>query len=59
MTGRSMFDPRQRRECFSSSVFLKTGSEAHTASYTMGTGGPLPELKSDRSLPSSAEVENE
>jgi hypothetical protein len=45
--------------------FVQTGSGAHPASYTMGTGGPLPGSKArpgrdaHHSLPSSAEVENE
>jgi hypothetical protein len=48
---------------FSSS--LQTGSGAHPASCTMGTGGPFPEGKArpgrdaDHSPPSSAEVVNE
>jgi hypothetical protein len=40
----------------------QTGSEAHTASCTMGTGGPFPGAKgrdADHSLPSSAVVMNE
>jgi hypothetical protein len=41
---------------------VQTGSGAHPASYTMGTGGPFPGAKArdvDHSPPSSAEVENE
>jgi hypothetical protein len=30
---------------FSSSLSVQTGSEAHPASCTMGTGGPFPEAK--------------
>jgi hypothetical protein len=50
---------------FSSSFCVQTGSGAHPASCTMGTGGPFPGGKarpgreSDHSPPSSAEVENE
>jgi hypothetical protein len=50
---------------FSSSLCVQTASEAHPASYTMGTGGPFPGAKArpgrdaDYSPPSSAEVENE
>jgi hypothetical protein len=52
-------------EDFSSSLCVQTGSGAHPASYTMGTGGPFPGGKArqgrdaDHSLPSSAEVVNE
>jgi hypothetical protein len=50
---------------FSSNLCLQTGSGAHPASCTMGTGGPFPGAKvrpgrdADHSPPSSAEVENE
>jgi hypothetical protein len=50
---------------FSSSLRVQTGSEAHPASCTMGTGGPFPGAKArsghdaDHSPLSSAEVENE
>jgi hypothetical protein len=50
---------------FSCSLCVQTGSEAHPASCTMGTGGPFPGGKArpgrdaDHSPPSSAEVENE
>jgi hypothetical protein len=50
---------------FSSSLCVQTGSWAHPASCTMGTGGPFPgskarpERDADHSPPSSAEVENE
>jgi hypothetical protein len=50
---------------FSSSLCVKTGSGAHPASCTVGTGGPFPRGKArpgrdaDHSLPSSAEVVNE
>jgi hypothetical protein len=64
-TGRSKFDPQQRRKDFSSSLCIQTCSEAHPASCTVRTGGPLPGAKAlpgrdaDHSLSSSAEVENE
>jgi hypothetical protein len=64
-TGRTMFDPRQRRKDFSCSLCVQPGSGAHPASCTMGTGGPFPgaEARSgrdtDHSPPSSADVENE
>jgi hypothetical protein len=44
---------------------VQTTSEAHTASCTVGTGGPFPGTKTrpgldaDHSPPSSAEVKNE
>jgi hypothetical protein len=50
---------------FSSSLCVQTGSAAHPASYTMGTGGHFPGGKArpgrdaDHSPPSSAEVVNE
>jgi hypothetical protein len=50
---------------FSCSLFVQTGSGAHPASCTMGTGGPFPGDKAlpgrdaYRSPPSSAEVEYE
>jgi hypothetical protein len=50
---------------FSSSLCVQTGSGAHPASCTMGTGGPFPGGKArpgrdaDHSPPSSAEVVNE
>jgi hypothetical protein len=53
------------RKDFSSSLSVKTGSGAHPASCTMGTGGPFPGAKArpgldaDHSPPSSAEVESE
>jgi hypothetical protein len=49
---------------FSSNLYVQTGSEAHPASCTMGTGGPFPGGKArtgcdtDHSHPSSAEVMN-
>jgi hypothetical protein len=52
-------------EDFSSSPCIQTGSEAHPASYPVGTGGPFPGGKArpgrdaDHSPPSSAEVKNE
>jgi hypothetical protein len=63
-TGRSRFDPRQRRKDFSFSLCVQTGSGAHPASCTMGTEGPFPRDKAwpgreaEHSPPSSAEVEN-
>jgi hypothetical protein len=63
--GRSGFDPRQKQKNFSSSLFVQTGSEAHPASYSIGTGGPFLEGKArqgrhaDHSPLSSAEVKNE
>jgi hypothetical protein len=50
---------------FSSSLCVQTGSEAHPASCTVGTGGPFLGAKArlgrdtDHSPPSSTEVENE
>jgi hypothetical protein len=50
---------------FSSNLCVQTGSGAHPASYTIGTGGPFPGGKArpgrdaDHSPPSTAEVENE
>jgi hypothetical protein len=50
---------------FSSSLFVQTGSGAHPASCTVGTGGPFSGGKAllgrdtDHSPPSSAEVVNE
>jgi hypothetical protein len=50
---------------FSSTLCVQTGSEAHPASCTMGTGGPFPGTKArpgrdaDHSPTSSSEVENE
>jgi hypothetical protein len=41
-TGRSRFDPRQRQKDFSSNLCVQTGSGAHPASCTIGTGGPFP-----------------
>jgi hypothetical protein len=55
-----------RAKDFSSILCVQTGSGAHPASCTMGTGGPFPGVKArpgrdaDHSHPpSSAEVENE
>jgi hypothetical protein len=50
---------------FFSNLFVQTGSGAHPASCTMGTGGPFPGAKArpgrdaDHSPPPSAEVKNE
>jgi hypothetical protein len=73
-TGRSGFDPRQRQNDFSSILCVQTGSGAHPASCTMGTGGPFlggpfpggpfpggkarPGRDADHSPPFSAEVVN-
>jgi hypothetical protein len=64
MAGRPGFDPRQGQRMFSS-LCVQTGSEAHPASYPMGTGGPIPGGKAwpgrdaDHSPPSSVEVKYE
>jgi hypothetical protein len=64
-TGRSRFDPRQRRQDSSSSLCVQTDSGAHPAFCTMGTGGPIlggkarPRHDADHSPPSTAEVKNE
>jgi hypothetical protein len=64
-TGQSRFDPRQRQEDISSNLCVQTGSGAHPASCTVGTGGPFPGGKAlpgrdaDHSPPSSSEVVNE
>jgi hypothetical protein len=45
---------------FSSNLCVQTGSEAHTASFTMGIGGKArPGRDADHSPPPSAEVKNE
>jgi hypothetical protein len=49
-TGWSRFDSRQRRKYFSSSLCVQTGSEAHPASCTTGTGGAFPRLKRGRGV---------
>jgi hypothetical protein len=52
-------------EDFSSSLCVQTGSGAHPASYTIGTGGPFPGglarpvRHADHSPPSSVEAKNE
>jgi hypothetical protein len=52
-------------EDFFSSLCVQTGSGAHLASCTVGTGGPFPVAKAqpgcdaDNSPPSSAEIVNE
>jgi hypothetical protein len=54
-----------RAQDFSSSLCVQTGSGAHPASCTMGTGGHFlggkarPGRDADHSPPSSAEVKNE
>jgi hypothetical protein len=56
--------PGRGERIFSSILRVQTGSGAHPASCTMGTGGPFPGGKArprrdgDHSPPSSAEVEN-
>jgi hypothetical protein len=56
--------PAEARE-FSSNLCVQTGSKAHPASCTMGTGDPFsggkaqPGRKADRSPPSSVEAVNE
>jgi hypothetical protein len=45
VTGRSKFDFRQRREDFFSHLCVQTGSEAHPASWPMGTRGPFLGIK--------------
>jgi hypothetical protein len=46
-----------KAEDFSSITCVQTGSEAHPASYPMGTGGKArPGRDADHSPPSSAEV---
>jgi hypothetical protein len=60
LDGRGSIPDRGRG--FSSNLFVQTGSGAHPASYTMGTGGSFPGDKAgsgrhaDHSPPSSAEV---
>jgi hypothetical protein len=64
-TGRSRFDPGQRRKNFSSNLCVHTSSEAYPASCIVGTRVPFPGTKAqpgrdaDHSPPYSAEVENE
>jgi hypothetical protein len=49
-TGRSRFDPWQRRKDFSYSLCVQTGSGAHPASCPMGTGGPFLGVKRGRGV---------
>jgi hypothetical protein len=64
-TGRSRFDPRQRRKDFSSNLCVQTGSGADPASCTMGTGGSFPgdiarqDRDADHSPPSNVGIRNE
>jgi hypothetical protein len=57
--------PPTQAEDFSSNLCVQTGSEAHPASCTVGTGGSFPGGKArpgrdaDHSRPSSAEVKKE
>jgi hypothetical protein len=59
------FRSQAEEKFFSSNLWVQTGSGAHPASCTMGTGGPFPGSKrrpgrdADHSPPSSAEVVNE
>jgi hypothetical protein len=39
------FDPQQRQKDFFSNLCVQTGSGAHPASCTLGTGGPFPGAK--------------
>jgi hypothetical protein len=54
-----------KAKSFSCNLCVQTGSGAHPASCTMGTGGPFlggkswPERDADHSTPSSDEVVNE
>jgi hypothetical protein len=41
-TGRSGFNPRRRKKEFSCSLCVQNSSEAHPASYPIGTGGRFP-----------------
>jgi hypothetical protein len=64
-TGRSRFDPRQRRKIFPVASVSRPALGPHPASCTMCIGGPFPGAKAwpgrdaDHSPPSSAEHENE
>jgi hypothetical protein len=49
-TGRSRFDPRQRRKNLSSRLCVQTGSATHPTSCTMGTGVLSPGLKRGRGV---------
>jgi hypothetical protein len=49
-TGRLRFDPRQRRKNIFCSLCVQTGSGAHPASCTMGTGGPFLGVKRGRGV---------
>jgi hypothetical protein len=49
-TGRSRFDPQQRRKDFSCCLCVQTGSGAHLVSCIMGTGGPFPGLNRARGM---------
>jgi hypothetical protein len=44
--GRSGFNPRRGQRIFPLNLCVQTGSGAHPASCTMGTGGPFPGGKS-------------
>jgi hypothetical protein len=64
-TGRPGFAPQQRQRTCPSNLCVQTSSEAHPASYPMGTAEPFaggkaqPGRDADHSHPSSAEVKNE
>jgi hypothetical protein len=54
--------PGRGKRFFFSSLYVQTSSEAHPASYPVGTGGPFPGVKRGRGVtltPSSVEVQNE
>jgi hypothetical protein len=63
-TGRPGVRSPEEAKDSSSSLCVQTGSEAHSASYPVGTGGPFPGGKersgrdADHSPPCSAEVKN-
>jgi hypothetical protein len=58
-TGRREFDPRQRQIIFPLAC-VQPGSEAHTASYPMATGGKgQPGRDADHAPSLSAEVKND
>jgi hypothetical protein len=60
VSGRPGFDLRQRQRILPSNLCVQTGSGAHPASRTMGTGGKAqPGRDADHSPPSSAKVKEE
>jgi hypothetical protein len=58
MTMELELDSRRERY-FSLTRNVHTGSEAHQASYAMGTGGSFPGNEADHSLPHTAEVKTD